>query len=489
MGILSSIKGVFTGGTVEKAAVARRRFDGAVIDRFTAGWMAENNAIDSDLKSDLDRLRQRARDLAKNNDYVRQYLQMVQRNVVGPSGISFQATVTDPSGAADKLANDAIESGWQAWGANPEVTGRHTLIESLRLAIKSAARDGEILIRHVRGPVNRFGYAFQLLDIRRLDTAYNVDNAGLRVVMGVELDTWGKPQAYHLRGSNEGSAINNRQRIPASEIIHAFVPEEAEQTRGFPWLHAVIHSLHDLGEYNRSALLAARKGADTLGFFVSPNGEPPMMDAVDEAGQPIAVSVPGSYDTLPEGYDFRPYDSQYPSATYGDFVKAILRRIATGLGVSYNVLANDLEGVNFSSIRAGVLEERDQWMATQRWFIDSVLEPIFAEWISAALLNGALTMPNGSALPLAKADKFASHQFRGRRWQWVDPLKDIEAARLAIQTGVSSPQRIAAQMGVDVEDIIDELARFEDYVQSASVSSVAISALPKAGQPPAEEKP
>jgi len=59
MGILSSIKGVFTGGTVEKAAVARRRFDGAVIDRFTAGWMAENNAIDSDLKSDLDRLRQR----------------------------------------------------------------------------------------------------------------------------------------------------------------------------------------------------------------------------------------------------------------------------------------------------------------------------------------------------------------------------------------------------------------------------------------------
>ena len=152
------------------------------------------------------------------------------------------------------------------------------------------------------------------------------------------------------------------------------------------------------------------------------------------------------------------------------------------------MLANDLEGVSYSSIRSGVLEERDQWMVIQRWFIDSVLEPIFDEWISAALLNGALTMPNGSALPLAKADKFASHQFRGRRWQWVDPLKDIEAARLAIQTGVSSPQRIAAQMGVDVEDIIDELARFEDYVQSANVGSVSIVSA-TANKPPVVDAP
>ena len=95
-----------------------------------------------------------------------------------------------------------------------------------------------------------------------------------------------------------------------------------------------------------------RKGADTLGFFVSPNGDPPSMDDT-EAGEPISVSVPGMYETLPEGYDFRAYESQYPSATYGEFTKAHLRRIATGLGVSYNTLAEDLEGVNYSSIRSG----------------------------------------------------------------------------------------------------------------------------------------
>lgn len=476
MGLISTIKGIFHGGTVEKANAARRRFDGAAVDRFTAGWIAENNAIDTDLKSDLDRLRQRSRDLAKNNDYVRYYLKMVEANIVGPKGFSFQARVTDPGGAQDKLANDAIEIAFAEWSRRPEISGRNNLASCLRAIAKSAARDGEVILRHVVGKdAGRYGYAFQMIDVARLDTGYNVDLGNGRVViMGVEMDAWRRPVAYHLRRSTPDqsmSAYATRDRIPADEIIHAFVPEEAGQTRGFPWAHAVIKSLHDLGEYNKSALLAARKGADTLGFFVSPNGEPPMMDGEDD-GQPIAVSVPGQYDTLPEGYDFKAYESQYPSATYGDFVKAILRRISTGLGVSYNTLANDLEGVNYSSIRSGVLNERDQWMLQQDWFIDAILEPIFAQWLKNALLNGAITMPNGSALPLAKLDKFSAHTFTGRRWAWVDPLKDIEAARLAIQTGISSPQLIAAQAGVDVEDVLDDLARFE--AMSASIGLVNI---------------
>ena len=180
------------------------------------------------------------------------------------------------------------------------------------------------------------------------------------------------------------------------------------------------------------------------------------------------------YETLPEGYDFRAYESQYPSATYGEFTKAHLRRIATGLGVSYNTLAEDLEGVNYSSIRSGVLNERDQWMTLQSWLIASFLTPLYEEWLRFALLNGAIALPNGSPLPLAKYDKFAAHSWLGRRWQWVDPLKDIEAARLAIQTGVASPQSVAAQMGADVDDVLADIARFE--AASVGVQSVSLGA-------------
>ena len=153
-------------------------------------------------------------------------------------------------------------------------------------------------------------------------------------------------------------------------------------------------------------------------------------------------------------------------------IDSILRRIASGLDVSYNSLANDLEGVNFSSIRAGVLEERDEWAQLQNWFIDAFLEPVFDEWFPRAMTAGTLLMPNGSPLPVAKAAKFSAHEWQGRRWQWVDPLKDIDAARQAIRTGIASPQMIAAQNGVDVEDVLRGIAAFEAMAKSLGVQAV-----------------
>lgn len=483
MGILSRIKGVFHGGTIEKAATARRRFDAAAVNRLTAGWLAEANAIDNELRSDLDRLRARARDLANNNEYVKKWLKMVVNNIAGPNGFTLQARAED-NGVQDGLANTAIERAFADWARRCDVTGQLTFTDLLHAMCRAVARDGEFILRKITGVAagNPEGYLLQLIDIDRLDTAYNVAAVTGRnaVVMGIEIDAYRRPVAYHLFTSHpNGNGQRLRERVPASEIIHRFVVERPEQTRGYPWCHAVIKSIHDLGEYNKSAMIAARKGADTLGFFVSPNGEPPPMDG-DEDGEPITVSVPGQYDTLPEGYDFRAYESQYPSATYGEFVKAHLRRIATGLGVSYNTLAEDLEGVNYSSIRSGVINERDDWMVQQNWLINTTLTPLFEEWLRWSLMLGAIRLPNGSALPLAKFDKFKAHTWIPRRWQWVDPLKDIEAARLAIQTGVTSPQAVAAQMGNDVDDVLADLARFEQSVTAAGVSAISITQSPTA---------
>jgi lambda family phage portal protein len=187
----------------------------------------------------------------------------------------------------------------------------------------------------------------------------------------------------------------------------------------------------------------------------------------------------------------RPYESQYPNAVIEPFTKAILRRIATGLDVAYNSLANDLEGVNYSSIRAGVLEEREQWMTMQNWFIDAFIEPVFDEWYARAMTAGAIVMPNGSPLPLAKAEKFRAHEWQGKRWSWVDPLKDQEAAVLAVRSGFMSPQQVAAQQGLDLEDVIAAIAAANKIATAAGLLPFAgPGADPKQAQPappPAEE--
>lgn len=459
---------------------ARGPFTAANSDRLTASWLSGARAINDELRADLDALRTRSRDLGKNNDYARKFLRMVSRNVVGPVGFTLQARVEDAPNKPDSLANSAIELAFFKWAkrGNAEITGRMSFADACRTTAIAVARDGEALVRMIRGKKagNAANFALQLLDVARLDTQRNQAPATGQnaIVMGVEIDEFSRPMGYWIKDRADGSSTSSK-RFAADEILHIFLPENAEQVRGIPWMHAAMLAMHDLGEFNRSALLAARKGADTLGFIVSPDGTAPDTSGGMEGGDAIQLSAPGTYDVLPEGYDMKPFDSRYPSDAFDPFTKAILRRIASGLDVAYNGLANDLEGVNYSSIRAGVLEERDQWSTLQNWFIEALLEPLYSEWFAHAMTAGLVALPNGSTLPIIKQEKFSAHEWQGRRWSWVDPMKDIEAARLEIKTGIASPQMVAARNGVDVEDVIASIAAFEAMVKTAGVTLIDFS--------------
>ena len=471
---------------------AARAYYAAQVNRLTAGWSSTTSSANADIFRSLDILRARSRNLAQNDEYVKKWLQLCVTNIVGPSGFRFQARVTDPpakSGDApkpDMLANAAIEAAWAAWGKVADVTGKIGLTGLSHIMIKAAARDGEILVRLVRGKAagNPFGLALQLLDINRLDTQLNrpeaVDVNQIR--MGVELNSWGRPVAYWLRSRNPGDPYNAsatqqlavHERVPAADIIHAFIADDPEQVRGVPWAHAAMERLNNRGAFEHAAIIAARVGASSMGFYTNPDGKAEPMSTGQESDGADGTNLvteadPGTFTVLPEGYGFEKFDPAYPSDMFGEFVKANLRGTASGLLVSYHSLANDLEGVNFSSIRSGTLEERDSWVLLQEWFVDTVLERLFAEVLSAALSFGLAVMPNGSTLPAAKREKFSVHVFQGRRWQWVDPKKDIDASIAALDNGLTSPQIIAATMGLDYEDLLAEIKAAADMRKAMGI--------------------
>lgn len=460
-------------------------------DRLTADWREYTLSINELLRRDLDKLRARSRELERNNAFARKFLRLAARNIIGPAGFVLQARVQDAPARPDTMANDAIEAAFWRWSKRGvcDVTGRMSFADLCRSIVTSTARDGEALVRIVLGADvgGKAGVALHLIDAARLDTDRNQQAASGRnaIILGIEIDTYQRPISYWIKPSADASS-SAAVSVPASEVLHIYRPEHPDQMRGLPWMHASMLDLHDLGEFNRSAMVAARKGADTIGFIVSPTGEAPPGET-DEDGTPLDISAPGTYSVLPDGYDIRTPESAFPNTAYEPFVKAILRRISSGFDVSYNTLASDLEGVNYSSIRAGVLDERDEWMLLQNWFIEAFLEPVFDLWFSYALAASDIVMDNGSALPISKRDKFSAHEWQGRRWAWVDPLKDIDAARLAIQTGIASPQMVAAQNGVDTEDVLDSLAAFEAMVKAKGVQSISLAAAGSAPAPSAAD--
>lgn len=498
MGFLENIARRFSPKPAPRSP-SRRDYNAAMLNRLTASWTTSNLSANADIYRNLDVLRARSRDLAQNNVYAKQFIKMVADNVVGPAGFGLQARVYDTADQPDTGANDAIEAAFSRWAALGvcDVSGHSSFRDLCRLLATAAARDGEFLVRIVRGKAagNTFGIALQAIDIDRLDTKLNeTTKGGNKIRMGVEINDYGRPVAYWLRTQHPGDmdhlagqSVANHVRVPAEDILHRFVVDRPEQLRGVPWMHAAMTQMNNLEGYTEAAIIASRVGASKMGFFTSPDGDPsPLADGTDDNGVPYTDADPGTFGTLPHGYDFKPFDPDYPSAMFADFTKACLRGIASGLGVAYNALANDLEGVNYSSIRQGALAERDSWMLVQTWFTESFLRPVFAEWLKSALAFGQITLANGSPLPLSKLDKFTAHAWQGRRWQWVDPLKDIEAARLQVQSGVASPQMIAAQNGVDIEDVLADIARFEKM--SAGIETVGYVA--KAPAPvPVEKSP
>lgn len=438
-----------------KKTVAKRAFAGAKIDRLTSSWTTTSQSINKDLQAGGKVLRTRARDLSQNNDYARKYLQMCVSNVVGAKGILLQVKAKTAKGKLDHKSNRRVEQAWMQWSKarNCSWDARLSFVEMQRLFIESAARDGEVLVRIVRDD-SQFGLKLQFLDINRLDENLNKNlgnNAQIR--MGIEFDNTGKPVAYHLQTNleNTASAGARYERIDADNIIHAFIGERAEQIRGATWMATAMTRLNMLGAYEEAELVAARIGASKMGFYTSEAGDS-FIGEEDDQGYLIDSAEPGVFSQLPAGTGFTSFDPTHPTSAFESFNKAILRGIASGLGVAYNSLASDLEGVSYSSIRSGTIEERDQWRVKQNWMTQHFMSRVYDQWLGMQLLNGSIGMG------MTEFDKLSEVRWQAKSWTWVDPLKDIKAATEAINAGIKTASEVIAEQGGDIEDVYEQLA-------------------------------
>lgn len=420
---------------------------------------------DDEVRWDAVRLRARARQVARNNAYIRQYLNLVAANVVGPTGIGFEADVRNNDGKIARGINNKIEEAREEWsegGVTRDGTLRWPRFS--QLTVRTVARDGELFIRKWRGfSKNRFGFALEPIDADQVDPEYNIPRSRGQneIRMGIEIDEDGRRVAYHAWDSPASPLglvpDRKRERIPADQIIHLYDPDRVNQTRGVTWIAGVLAAAHMLDKYEETALVGARVGAAQSIVFSRKDGEVQGEGVAADEENKVAMDVePGQGFFAPEGYEVSDFKPNYPTTEYGQFVKQELRRIATGLGVSYNALCNDLENVNFSSIRAGLLIERDLWRLQQHWVIGDYCQPIHNEWVAMARLTGALT------LDARDYRQFRRAIWTPRGWAWVDPQKETRGSVEAIEHGLDSHIDVLGERGKNIERVFENLKRAKE---------------------------
>ncbi|HTV07796.1 MAG TPA: phage portal protein [Candidatus Aquilonibacter sp.] len=467
--------------TVPASELAIRGFNAAKITRQTMDWAMSPLSRDQKVFQALRPLRFRSRQLADNDATMQRFLDLCVTNVIGQHGVRMQPKVKlQRGGSLNADLNKQIADEWKAWSAKGNCTmdGKYTFHELEELVMRTTPMDGESLfLKNVAD--NPWGFSLQFLDADQLDPTYFVKWDGIREVrMGVEIDKFQRPMAYWLYSghpSEIGNGPANRYRIPAESVLHLYRPDSARQTRGIPWATPVMGLMFQLRGTYEAATVATRLAASVMGFIrkPAPEGELPLTEVDEHDGRSGELwrdgrrtdgddidAEPGSFHTLYDGEDITTFKSEFPTAALQPFIKEVKRDIATGLDVAYVSLYDDLSDINFSSIRAGLLMERDAWRRRQRWVIENFHRPVFRSWLKSAVLSGRVQI--GTADIDAVCNQIKWHP---RGWDWVDPQKDANATVLRLGNGLSTYSSELGSQGLDFEEVMDERAREQKYVE------------------------
>ncbi len=442
--------------------VATRHYEAARASRRTSGWISGNQHTNSMISSSLRQLRMESSALERNNPHGHHYCYTMTNNVVG----------TGPTPSAildDTKTNEAINKLWRehAKRINADGTrmGAHTMM--WQACFGWVERGSALLLR--RPMLSSDGLdiplTVELLEGDLLDHTMNVRKKdGTRIINGVEMNARRRVTAYHLFRDHPGDFLGDTStydhtRVQASDVAHLFLATRPGQRQGIPWMTASMMALHDLDDYRdaervrkkvEAALTAFVQGGDDLGDGLLGDPEKkaatPPFPVRDNNGEPVETFEPGLIAHLPPG---RTVTINHPQGVggYAEYITTELTGIAAGLLIPYVLLSGDLSEVNYSSIRAGMLEfHRLVRVLRQLFFIPLFCQPMWDWTMEAAWQVGKVPQRR---IPC---------EWTTQKFESVDPLKEAKADMETLRAGSRSLREIIAESGRDPDDVLKEMA-------------------------------
>lgn len=438
-------------------------YEGAATGRRLNTWGTSSAGPNTALFASLGRLRARSRELIRNNPLADGGVDTLVANLIG-TGIAPRWQL------ADKGLKKEIHDLWNDWVSGSDHAGLQDFYGQQALVSRALIDAGECLARlHYLYPDESpsVPLQIQLLEADHLDEQYNtVSPKGNEIRMGIEFNPAGRRTAYWLFREHPGEAFvlnrraGDRVRVSSRDMIHCFRPLRIGQMRGRPWLTSIIVKLHEIDQYD-DAEIVRKKTAALFGGFITETAPDPFPGSAfgrpagkDANQSPIIALEPGTFPILPAGKSVVFSEPADVGQTYELWMKKQLRDIAAGLGITYDQLTGDLSDVNYSSIRAGLLEFRRRVRQLQfQTIIFQFCRPIAHAFLDTAVLNGLIRIRDY----MENRRLYRRIEWRPDGWEWVDPVKDQVAAQMSVRNGFASRAKVVAELGDDVEMIDEEI--------------------------------
>lgn len=486
-------------------------YHGAQHDRLKSAWAPGGGSADADLLPDLADLRERSRDLNRNDPHAAAITTTMATNIVG-TGITPQCRLAaEKLGITEESANEyenAAEDAFALWCPHADAQNRQDFYQQQWMVLTQILLNGEVfaLPLRIKEPGRPFGFAWELIEADRCATPPHLA-AQLNIRDGIELGERGEPVAYYIRKRHPGdqflprgatpNAANDWIRYPARNRVgrlnvhHLYWVKRPGQTRGEPFFAPVLSYFKHLGDIVEAEIVAERIAA-CFAVFIKKSANPlgaavAAASSTNAAGQRLETIEPGIIERLAEGEEAQFANPNRPGITFEPFILLVLRAISAALGLPYQVILKDFSRMNYSSARAALLDARQFFRVYQDWMAKSFCQPTWEYVIEEAWLRDMIPPVNlvsdRSRAYYLKADWVSPG------WGWVDPVKEVESSKIAIGAALSTLSHECAGQGRDWQAVLRQRKREQDFAKKMGVTpDFGVKATPApASDHPAEE--
>ena len=375
----------------------RFRYEGATAGRRAHGWYAASTDANVELMGSLIWLRNRSRDLIRNNPYAARAIEELAGNVVG-TGIVPKAKTGNA--AIDKI----IDAEWPFFADACDTPQRLDFYGMQTLAVRTMAEAGEA---HCAIPPASCR--------RRAARSASASNAGGGLPRSVPHDGAGQRPCdggravrrtrpprrvlavqYHPGGvlilNPRGGIVS--QPVPADQIMHVYRVLRPGQVRGVPWLAPVMMALRDLDDYCDAERVRKKVEACVTAFVQQPEGvegDPLGISGTDPSrGCRWRAFQPGMVEYLKPGQEIK-FNNPPAAGGYREYKMTELQGIMAGIGLPYELGTGDMSQVNYSSWRGGMLGFRNT-VEAYRWLtlIPLFCMPVWRRFVDTLILQGKI---------------------------------------------------------------------------------------------------
>lgn len=418
-------------------------------------------------------LRETSREMDRNNGLTAGLFDRAVENIWGPNGFDLQ-----PQTGSKDLDRWLIQD-WNSWLTRADVRGEFNGSELIANGFRGQLVDGDSFCEWDAEHAGKDGGMFWIEGDRVLNPRGITPTPGEPIVNGIRFDSRGRKTSFfvaNVKPNSQYTSVAQEQGSwrPADSIIQFYDPRRFSQSRGRPIVAPVIRDIDDLDDL----LLYERVGAKLVaahGFFVESDDPVDTAEALKSAtdstdySQRIEEVTPGAIHYLKTGQKVQSVTSNRPSNNFEGFVKLLLRFVGLPLGFPYELVVLDFSQVNFASSRQLLNQAQRSFMCRQ-YRLGYRLSKIFAKWLKQRIAQGHYERQFSTQI---SSGAIYRQRWGFPGWPSPNPLQDAQASEIAIANRFGSRTSTNRRMGIDQEQIFNELDEEDRRVGAVTIATSA----------------